>query len=103
MLIYWYAAAITDAVNWEAAIAAYTVGTDTGSVETKAFAAAISVQTNANANAKAASLTTITISGASLDSAAADDVVMLRITRIAASAEMAGSALLWPFVRVVWA
>jgi hypothetical protein len=91
----WYAAATTGNVKWEIAIACYTIGTDTGSIEAKAFAAATnSGDVAVNANAKSPTRTTITITGAALDSAAANDWVTVRIRRIAATAsEMSGSAL----------
>ena len=101
--IYWYAAATTGNVQWEAALAAINIGTDTGSIEAKAFGTATDVQTATNANAKAGSLTTITITGAALNSLAADDLTVISINRIAASSgEMTGQALLlyavvsWP-------
>lgn len=91
----WYAAATSGNVNWDAALAAITIGTDTGSIEAKALATAIAEQTATSGNAKAGVVTTIVITGASLDSASFGDYGKLRVRRIAASAsEMAGDALL---------
>jgi hypothetical protein len=92
--VYWYAAATTGNVKWETAIGAVTIATDTGSLEAKAFATATSTQTAVNSNAKAGSKTTITITGSSLDSAAANDFIQFYLKRIAASAsEMSGDSL----------
>jgi hypothetical protein len=100
--VYWYAAATTGNVQWQGSLAAVTIGTDTGSLEAKAFATATAAQSAVNANAKAGSKTTITVTGASLDSAAANDFVALKLSRIAASAaEMSGDALL-AYVVVSW-
>jgi len=99
--VYWYAAATTGNVKWESAIGAITIGTDTGSIEAKAFATATSTQTATNSNAKAGSTTTITITGASLDSVAANDFVEFYLKRIAATSEMAGDAL-FLFAVVSW-
>jgi hypothetical protein len=102
LTITWYAAATTGNVQWDAAIAAITINTDTGSIEAKAYATATSAQTATNSNAKAGKTTTITITGASLDSAAANDFISLRIRRIAASAsEMSGDAL-FLYARASW-
>jgi len=100
--VYWYAAATTGNVKFEAALAAVTIGTDTGSLEAKAFATATSTQSAVNANAKAGNKTTITITGASLDSATLNDLLALRLKRIAASAsEMAGEAI-FQYALVSW-
>lgn len=92
--IYWYAAATTGNVKWQAQMGAITGNVDATSVEAKAYAAALTTQTAVSANAKALNLTTITITGASLDSADPNDFVQLQISRVAATAsEMTGSAL----------
>lgn len=95
ILLDWYAAATTGNVKWDAALAAITIGVDTGSIEAKAFATAVAVQSATSGSAKAGARTTIVITGASLDSAAFGDYAKLRVRRIAASAsEMSGDALL---------
>jgi hypothetical protein len=103
VVIYWYAAATSGNVQWSVALAAITVGTDTGSIEAKAFATATNAQTATNANAKAGASTTITITGASLDSVAGNDLCNIFVKRIAASAsEMSGDAL-FLYATVSWA
>ncbi len=94
LTIYWYAAAVTGNVKWQASLGAITGNVDATSMEAKAYAAAVATQSAVSANAKALNLTVISISGASLDSASPDDFVQLQIQRVAASAsEMSGNAL----------
>jgi len=102
LAITWYSTAIVGNVNWEAALAAISIGLDTGSIETKAFAAATAQETSTNANLRAGSRTLITITGAALDSADIDDMTTLRIRRIAASvSEMVGDAL-FRYAEISW-
>ena len=94
VVIYWYAAATSGNVKWQVEFAAITIGTDTGSIEAKAFATATSTETATNGNTKAGEPTTVTVSSGALDGLAANDFLAIKITRIAASAsEMSGDAL----------
>lgn len=78
----WYAdTATSGVVRWEAAIACITPDTDTQDVETKSFAAATTVDdTHLGTTGQRLHVCSITISN--LDSAAAGDVVWLRLSRI---------------------
>lgn len=82
----WYSRAgnTTGNVRWDVAMAAITPG-DAVSTEGKSFAAAVNATTTVNATAKGETLTSLTISGASLDSLAAGDDVWFTVTRNAAS------------------
>lgn len=99
-LVNWYAAATTNATKWEVALGAVTNG-DAQSLLTKAFATATSVQTTVSGTTNARNVTTITITGASLDSLDPDDYVQLQLKRITSSSEMTGQALML-FVDLRW-
>lgn len=94
--IYWYADTATSGdVIWTGAIAAITPNTDTTDIETKAFATAGTVtDTHLGTTGQRLHQCTITISN--LDSLAARDHVMLRISRNGANGSdtMAGTAYL---------
>jgi hypothetical protein len=84
--IVWYAdSGTTNAVVWEAALAAITPDTDTADVETKAFATASTV-TDAHLGTTAQRLHLATITITNLDSIAAGDECWLRISRLPADA-----------------
>jgi len=92
----WYAATATSGgVVWETALAAVTPNTDTGDVETKAFATVnTAADTHLGTTAKRAHTVDVTVSN--LDSMAAGDWVWLRISRLTTdgSDTMLGDAIL---------
>ena len=92
--IEWYAdTATSGTVVWAAQIAVITPNTDTQDIETDAFATVATVtDTHLGTTGQRLHRATITIS--SLDSLAADDVVVLRIYRDAGSDTMSGDAFL---------
>lgn len=98
--LYWYAVSATSgAVMWETALAAITAETDSQDVETKAFATAQqSSDTHLGTTAKRIHQFAMTVSN--LDSLAADDYAILRVSRIGGDGgdTMTGDAKL---VRVV--
>jgi hypothetical protein len=98
--IYWYAAATSNAVKWQVQLAA--MNGASGSVLTKSLATAVSTQTTVSGTTNQENITTVTITGASLDGAAANDSIALQFSRIAASAEMSGDAL-FIYATVAWA
>jgi hypothetical protein len=93
--IIWYGDSATSGnVVWEAAMAAITPSVDTTNVTTAALAAATTATTAVSGSTKALVVTTITITGASLDSLAGGDYVLFRIRRLGSSGSdtMAGDA-----------
>lgn len=97
VLIDWYAdTATSNAVVWDAAALAYTVGTDSSDIEAKAFATAVpGSATTASGTAQVPVRTTITLTtGAQQDSAVTGDYFALRIRRLPADGgdTMAGDA-----------
>lgn len=83
ILVGWYAfSAITNGIAIGVSLAAQTANTDTGSAEAKAFATeVIFTDTHLGTTAMRPHDAVGTISGASLDSVAADDWVTLRFAR----------------------
>jgi hypothetical protein len=82
----WYAPSVTSGtVRWEAAVACITPESDTQSVESKNFATTASVD-DAHLGTTAQRLHTATITISSLDGAAADDIIWIRIVRHGAHA-----------------
>lgn len=89
--------ATSGVVRWEVALAAVTPETDTGSIETKAFATATTVDdTHLGTTAARSMKATVTITGASLDSIADGDTCWLRVARVGGNAAdtIAGDVLL---------
>jgi hypothetical protein len=92
--VQWKAAAVTGDVRWEGRIAAYTPGTDSTSLDAKAFAAANNVTTTAGATtAQRVVESSITLTNA--DSLAAGDFAVVYLARLGADAAdtMTGDAL----------
>jgi hypothetical protein len=92
----WYAAtATTGGVVWESAIAAMTPNTDTTSWETKGFAT-VNTATDTHLGTTAQRPHSIDITASNTDSLAANDWVVLRISRLPADAgdTMSGDAVL---------
>jgi hypothetical protein len=93
--IFWYADSATSGdVIFDAGIAAITSNTDSGDIETKAFATINSV-TDAHLGTTGQRLHTATITISNLDSVAAGDYVMLKLNRDANNAAdtMTGDAI----------
>lgn len=84
----WYAVnATTGVIRWEVAMAAITPETDSQDVETDGLAAAITVDdTHLGTTSKRLHKATAVITGASLDSVAAGDQCVLRVSRIGGNA-----------------
>jgi len=101
--VYWYAAATSGNVKLAAQIGAITVGTDAQSWLTKALATLTNNGDQAtNGTANAGKIYTITLTGGALDSAASGDLILLRLTRLAANAsEMSGDAIV-AFIVASW-
>ncbi len=92
----WYAASATSgAIVWESAIAAMTPNTDSASWETKAFAT-VNTATDTHLGTTAQRPHSIDITASNVDSLAANDWVVLRISRLPADAgdTMSGDAIL---------
>jgi hypothetical protein len=90
--IYWYAdTASSGTVIWTLALAAITPDTDTGDVETKAFATANTV-TDTHLGTTGQRLHQCSVTVSNLDSVAADDWVVLKLARDIADT-MTGDAL----------
>jgi len=104
--ITWNAASATSGdVRWGVSLAAFTPDSDSGSWEAKAFAAETTVDdTQLGTNAARIMTTSVTITGASLDSAAVGDICTLKIARKAAAAQdtMTGDANLAEQIEVSW-
>lgn len=93
----WYAATATSGnVVWGAQLAAITPSSDTQDVETDGLPTVTTVTSGAGASTRRLIQATITLTGAALDSLAADDHAVLRIARIAANGSdtMTGDAVL---------
>lgn len=92
LILDWYSTlgAVTGSVTWTASMFAVSSG-DAASVETKTFATSQSVTTAANTTAKGEKQSALTITN--LDSLAAGDYVVIRLSR-SSTDSMAGSALL---------
>lgn len=84
----WYATnATTGVVRWEAAMAAITPETDSQDAETDGVATAITVDdTHLGTTSKRLHTATAVITGASLDSVAAGDHCVLKVSRIGGNA-----------------
>ena len=84
----WYAVnATTGVVRWEVAMAAITPETDTQDAETDGLATAITVDdTHLGTTSKRLMKATAAITGASLDSVAAGDHCVLKVSRIGGNA-----------------
>lgn len=84
----WYATnATTGVVRWEVAMAAITPETDSQDAETDGLATAITVDdTHLGTTSKRLMKATATITGASLDSVAAGDHCVLKVSRIGGNA-----------------
>jgi hypothetical protein len=94
--IEWYAdTASSGAVMWETAVAAITPNTDSGDVETKAFAT-VNTQADTHLGTTGQRLHSVDLTISNLDSIAAGDGVWLRVSRLPADAgdTMTGDALL---------
>lgn len=91
----WYGSATTGGVTWGISVSAITANTDTGDVETKAFATETTVNdTHLGTTAKRAHTVSVTVSN--LDSVALDDWVNVRVSRKTGDAgdTMSGDAIL---------
>lgn len=78
----WYAdTATSNAVVWGAQLAAITTNSDSQNVETDALPTVITTTTNVPTNAQAVARTTITLTGAGLDSLATGDHCVLAVSR----------------------
>jgi hypothetical protein len=92
--VQWKAAAVTGDVRWEGRLAAFTPGTDSTSLDAKAFAAANNATTTAGATtAQRVVETSITLTNA--DSIAAGDFAVVYLARLGADGAdtMSGDAL----------
>lgn len=93
----WYAdTATANAVVWQVAVAAITPNTDSGDIETKAFATAQQgTSTHLGTTGQRLHQLDITIVAANLDSALTNDVLFLRLSRLPAdgSDTMTGDAI----------